>query len=270
MSYDAVVIGSAIRLAAAITLAQAGLAVLVVESKATPGGGMRTQELHAAGLSPRHLFGDPPTGAGVTLLSQPAPGRRWPGVDPPPRLAGAPAGWRHGGGGDSFAGRNGRPIWGRIDERRGDGCLRRWSPTGRPLSTICWRRFTFHVTPCSLAHMRQLLAAPATWLAKTLFHGERARAVIAGMAGHSVLPLERPPTGAFGLLLTMLAQSVGWPVARGGSQAIADALVRHLQRLGGNLVCGWEVTDLADLPPARAYSSTLRRAVAHRRAVPAA
>ena len=60
------------------------------------------------------------------------------------------------------------------------------------------------------------------------------------MAGHSILPLESPPTAAVGLLLTLLAQTVGWPVARGGSQTIADALVRHLQHLGGELVCGWE------------------------------
>jgi phytoene dehydrogenase-like protein len=73
------------------------------------------------------------------------------------------------------------------------------------------------------------------------------------MAGHSVLPLERPPTAAFGLLLTLLAQTVGWPVAQGGSQAIADALVHYAQALGVELVCGWEVTNLAELPPARAY-----------------
>lgn len=73
------------------------------------------------------------------------------------------------------------------------------------------------------------------------------------MAGHSVLPLERPPTAAFGILLSLLAQTVGWPVAQGGSQAIANTLVRYLQHLGGDLICGWEVVDLAELPPARAY-----------------
>ena len=95
--------------------------------------------------------------------------------------------------------------------------------------------------------------SPATLLARTVFREERARALFAGMAGHSVLPLTQPPTGAFGLLLTMLAHAVGWPVARGGSQSIVDALAAHLRGLGGDLVCGWDVETLAELPAARAY-----------------
>ncbi len=113
----------------------------------------------------------------------------------------------------------------------------------------------FHLPrhPLLLAPYALPLVAPATLLAKTLFRGERARALFAGMAGHSVLPLERPPTAAFGLLLSLLAQTVGWPVAKGGSQAIADALVRVAQQLGVDVVCGWPVQTLDELPPARAY-----------------
>jgi phytoene dehydrogenase-like protein len=95
--------------------------------------------------------------------------------------------------------------------------------------------------------------SPATLLARTFFREERARALFAGMAGHSVLPLTQSPTGAFGLLLTMLAHAVGWPVARGGSQSIVDALAAYLRTIGGDLVCGWDVETLAELPAARAY-----------------
>jgi phytoene dehydrogenase-like protein len=98
-----------------------------------------------------------------------------------------------------------------------------------------------------------LWASPAAGLARTLFQTEDARALFAGMAGHSLQPLERPATGAFGMMLAMLAQTVGWPVARGGSQAIADALAGYLRALGGDLVCGWPVRTVAELPAARAY-----------------
>jgi phytoene dehydrogenase-like protein len=94
---------------------------------------------------------------------------------------------------------------------------------------------------------------PASWLARTAFRGEPARAVFTGMSGHSMLPLNRPATGAFGMLLSMSAHAVGWPLARGGSRAISDALAAYLQHLGGDIVCGWEVKTLAELPPARAY-----------------
>ena len=77
--------------------------------------------------------------------------------------------------------------------------------------------------------------------------------VIAGMAGHSVLPLERPPTGAFGLLLSLLAQTVGWPVAKGGTQSIADALDGYAQSVGVDVVCGWPVQTVDESPRARAY-----------------
>jgi phytoene dehydrogenase-like protein len=72
------------------------------------------------------------------------------------------------------------------------------------------------------------------------------------MAAHAILPLERPGSAAFGLILAMAGHAVGWPVAQGGSQAIADALAAYLRDLGGEIVTGQPVTALAELPPARA------------------
>lgn len=113
----------------------------------------------------------------------------------------------------------------------------------------------FHVPhhPGLYATYAPALISSATLLARTWFRSERTRALFAGMAAHSMMPLERPPTGAFGLLLSLLAHAVGWPVARGGSQSIAAALTNYLQSLGGNVVCGWPVRSLAELPSARVY-----------------
>jgi phytoene dehydrogenase-like protein len=93
---------------------------------------------------------------------------------------------------------------------------------------------------------------PARTLAQSWFSGPNARALLGGLAAHSILPLERPATSAFGLMLGMLAQAVGWPFARGGSRRVGEALVAHLKSLGGEIETGCEVHSLADLPPARA------------------
>ena len=98
------------------------------------------------------------------------------------------------------------------------------------------------------------LAAPAALLARTLFRGSSAPRRLC-RHGRPFDPAAGTPAdrARSACCCRMLAQTVGWPVAKGGSQAIADALVSYLQRLGGDVVCGWEVTDLAELPPARAY-----------------
>ena len=92
----------------------------------------------------------------------------------------------------------------------------------------------------------------ATAVAGGLFQGERAKALFAGSAAHSMLPLTRPPSAAFGLFLSLLGHVVGWPLARGGSQRIADALVSELRAHGGALETGRRLRSLAELPPARA------------------
>jgi phytoene dehydrogenase-like protein len=95
--------------------------------------------------------------------------------------------------------------------------------------------------------------APAEWVARSMFKSEEARAVFTGMSGHSMLPLTHPATGAFGMLLSMSAHAVGWPIARGGSQAITAALAGYLRSLGGEVQCGWEVKNIDELPSAQAY-----------------
>jgi phytoene dehydrogenase-like protein len=94
---------------------------------------------------------------------------------------------------------------------------------------------------------------PARLLAETIFRDESARALFAGMAAHSIMPLERSPTAAAGLVLGSLAHTGGWPVARGGSQKIADALACYLVSLGGAIATNQPVESLDDLPEAGAY-----------------
>jgi phytoene dehydrogenase-like protein len=93
---------------------------------------------------------------------------------------------------------------------------------------------------------------PAVTLARAAFRGERARAVFAGMASHAMMPLSGPATAAFGLVLALVAHAIGWPMARGGSQCVADALGTHFRSLGGEIVTGHPVRSRADLPDARA------------------
>jgi len=85
------------------------------------------------------------------------------------------------------------------------------------------------------------------------FDGDRARALLAGCAAHSILPLERAVSGAIGLLFLVTGHVEDWPVAAGGSGAIAGALASLLASLGGRIETGHPVRSLADLPAARVF-----------------
>ena len=83
------------------------------------------------------------------------------------------------------------------------------------------------------------------------FTGQNARALIAGLAAHSCLPLDKPGTGLVALALAAAAHMVGWPFPEGGARKITDALVGCLQSMGGQVETNFTVRSLADLPPAR-------------------
>jgi len=83
-------------------------------------------------------------------------------------------------------------------------------------------------------------------LTRTWFDTDEPRALLAGAAAHSMMPLTKPITGGFGLLQGMLAHLAGWPVVQGGSQRLADAMAGALQEQGGEVICGHEVTDLRE------------------------
>lgn len=91
----------------------------------------------------------------------------------------------------------------------------------------------------------------ARTLARRWFRQERARALFAGLAAHSALPLEQPVSAAFGLVLGTTGHAVGWPLSAGGSQQITDALVQYLRSLGADIVTNAPVAAVEDLPQSR-------------------
>jgi phytoene dehydrogenase-like protein len=105
--------------------------------------------------------------------------------------------------------------------------------------------------PLRLARFGLRALLPATMVAHHSFQGAKARGLFAGLAAHSMLPLERPPSAAFGLMLGLLGHAVGWPFPRGGSQAIADSLASYLRSLGGEIETGRRVESLAELGESR-------------------
>ena len=98
--------------------------------------------------------------------------------------------------------------------------------------------------PWLMARLGLRAALPASALARARFKGVRARALLAGMAAHAVMPLDAPASSAIALVLMACGHAGGWPVVRGGSQGITDVLVRRLEALGGHVETGREVTQL--------------------------
>jgi phytoene dehydrogenase-like protein len=100
--------------------------------------------------------------------------------------------------------------------------------------------------PLVLAQFGSLAFRSAASLTRSHFAGERARALFAGMATHSVLSLETATSAAVGLTLMAAGHASGWPILRGGAQALSDALARYLEKLGGRIEISREVTQLPE------------------------
>ena len=106
------------------------------------------------------------------------------------------------------------------------------------------------VHPWLLARFGAIAFWPAAPLARLLFRTEAARALFAGNAAHSVLPLDALGSAAFGWVLAAAGHAVGWPIPRGGSQAIANALASYFESLGGRIVTNSRIGSLDELPDA--------------------
>ena len=100
--------------------------------------------------------------------------------------------------------------------------------------------------PLLMARLGGLGLQPARWLAERHFREPRARALFAGMAAHSVMPLEATLSSAIAVVFAAIAHSLGWPIARGGAQKITDALAGYLRSLGGEICTGTRVTELPE------------------------
>jgi phytoene dehydrogenase-like protein len=250
-AYDAIIVGSGPNgLAAAITLARAGRSVCVYEAKETVGGGVRSAELTLPGFIHDICSAIHPLGMASPFfraLPLAKYGLEW--IQPPAALA-HPFD-------DGTAALLERSI-----EMTGD-TLGQDAAAYRKLMTpfvADWSKLEdFLLGPLRLprhplALLRFGLCAmrSAHGLAQDRFAGERARGFFAGLAAHAIMPLERLPTAAFGLLLGVLGHVVGWPFPRGGAQSLSNALASYLRTLGGEIVTGVPVACLDALPAARA------------------
>ena len=236
-------------LAAAIALAQAGLSVLVVEAEDTIGGGTRSAELTLPGfvhdvcsavhpmgiLSP--FFRTLPLGEHGLVWLRPRASVAHPLDDGPAVMLDRSLERTAEG-----LGRDGR-AWSRLVGPFLDDPHALLSDVMAPL------RIPAH--PVRFARFGLRAAWSANRLARMLFREERARALLAGCAAHSVLPLTQPLTAALGVLFAFTAHVEDWPVPQGGSREIARALASYLRSLGGRIETGRRIERLAELPGAR-------------------
>lgn len=251
-SYDAVVVGSGPNgLGAAATLANAGRSVLVLEAHDQIGGGTRTVEATLPGFLHDHCSGVHPLGAASPLfreLDLDAHGLEWVHAE----VAAA------------------HPL----DDGRAAALYRSVDQTaeGMGRDARAWRTVVGWVAehwdafadvwlspmlrlprhPLLLARFGPRALLPVTKVAKRAFDDEPARAALAGFAAHSILPLDHLLTGAAGVIFNAAGHAVGMPVARRGSQGIADALASFIRSEGGEIRTGSPVASMDDVPPARA------------------
>ena len=244
---EAFVVGSGPNgLAAAIALAQSGRRVVVLEGEDTVGGGCRSAELtlpgfihdtcstvHALALASPFLSTLPLAEQGLELAHPAAPLAHPLDDGSAVMLERSVEETARGLGPDESAYRR---LFGPLvrDARALFGDV--FAPLRPPRHPVLLSRF-------GLSGVRS-----AAGLARARFDGERARALFAGCCAHSMLSLRVPFSAAFGLVLDLTAHAVGWPVARGGSQRLADALAAHLRSLGGEIETGRRVDSLDELP----------------------
>ncbi|MCH5670387.1 phytoene desaturase family protein [Streptomyces gilvus] len=251
---DACVVGAGPNgLTAAVELARRGFSVAVFEARDTVGGGSRTEELTLPGF-----LHDPCSAAHPLGINSPAfralplerYGLQWLHADlamahPFPDGTAAVLARSVAETAASFGPRDAGTY-----RRLVAPFLPRWDTLVRDFMSLPLTALPRD--PVTLARFGLVGLPPSTWLARR-FHDDRARTLFAGLVAHVMAPLGGFATSAIGLIFVLAAHARGWPVARGGSQSIADALTAYLKDLGGLVHTDYEVKRLDDLPPARAY-----------------
>ena len=249
-TFDAVVVGSGPNgLAAAVELARNGCKVAVVVAESTIGGGTRSAEITLPGFV--HDLGSAihPLGyASPFFRSLPLGdhGLEW--IHPP-----APLAHPFDDGMAVMLERSTR-ITGTTLGPDAEAYRKKMDPVvedaRRIVDTLTGSpRMPRHPLALGSAGLRSLLNARGR--AERLFVGEKARALFAGNAAHSLLPLEKSPSALFGLVLGTLGHAFGWPFPKGGSQKIADALTSYLISLGGEVYTGVRVDSVEEVPETR-------------------
>jgi phytoene dehydrogenase-like protein len=247
--HDAVVVGSGPNgLAAAITLARAGLSVLVLEASATPGGGAKTESLTLPGFSHDVCSSIHPLAVGSPFFRSLRLDVEWiqPEFDVAHPLGGERAAWLN------------RSLAASADNMGPDApAYRRML---EPLATR-WEALLEDVLqpllrvprhPWLMARFGLNALQSAGGLARRVFSTDAVRALFAGLAAHSFLPLRETASAATGLVLAVLAHGVGWPMPRGGAGKITESMLSILRGLGGQIETGRRIINIDQLPPARA------------------
>ena len=248
---DAIVVGAGPNgLAAAITLARAGRSVRVYEAAPTIGGGTRSAELTKPGF-----VHDVCSTVHAMMLASPFL-KTLPLADFGLELAHPAAPFAH-----------------PLDDGTAIVVRRSIDETADALSSTDARSYRSLVkpfvdraddlmhailgplglrNPLLMARFGRHAIRSAEGFARSRFRDERTRAMFAGVAAHSMVPLDQLSTAGYGLALIIAAHAGGWPVARRGSQRVADAMAAYLRSLGGDIVTDMRVESLTALPPARA------------------
>ena len=251
--YDAIVVGSGPNgLAAAITLARAGRSVLIYEANETIGGGIRSAELTLPGFTHD-------TCSTVQALTVVSPFfRSLPLAQLGVELAMPDAAVAHPlDDGTAAVLERSIAATGETLGRDANAYRRLFEPlvqNADALNADLLGPFPFPPRhPLLFARFALPGLLPARTLAEFAFKGENARGLFAGIAAHTMLPLESLSTAAYGLALAVSAHASGWPVVKGGSQNLANALAAYVRSLGGEIVAGHPVENIDELPAARAY-----------------
>jgi phytoene dehydrogenase-like protein len=247
---DVIVVGSGPNgIAAAIRMAQAGRSVLLLEGLETPGGGVRSAALTLPGFVHDVCSSVYPLTVGSPFfrsLPLSEHGVEW--VFPSAALA------------HPFDDGSAAALYASVEEtadtlgedretyRR---LMQRFVPHWQELLDDALRPIHLPRHPLLFAEFGMQAIRSAKGFARSFFGSDRARTFFAGLAAHSVLPLEYLSTAGVGIMLAVLGHAVGWPFVKGGAQQLTDALLSIFRSMGGQIVTGCWVESLDQLPPAR-------------------
>ncbi len=251
---DAVVVGAGPNgLTAAVELARRGHSVAVFEALDTVGGGARTEELTLPGFRHDPCSAVHPLGIGspaFAAMPLERHGLEWLHPELPlahPFPDGTAAVLSRSVGESAMSlGAVDAGMYRRLVERY----LGHWDTMAADFLRTPWDGLPRD--PYRFVRFGLTALQPASWVAHR-FQGERARGLFAGLAAHAIAPTSGLATAGIALIFALAAHAKGWPIPRGGSQSISDALASYLREQGGTIHTGAEVKRLDELPPARAY-----------------
>jgi phytoene dehydrogenase-like protein len=232
-----------------VVLARAGVSVLVLEGESTIGGGTRTEALTLPGFMHDVCSAVHPLAASSPLfMTWPLREHALEWIDPPLALAhpfddGPPARLERGI--DATASSLG------ADQERYRALVGPFTRQWPALALDVLAPLHWPAHPLMLAHFGFYGVQPMSRLVRR-FSGHAAKAMLAGIAAHALRPMSGAGTGALALVLASVGHRIGWPIARGGSRSVTDALASYLLALGGRIETNAPVSSLGELRPARA------------------